>query len=262
MDVTALVIAIISAAVAIASALINRSTAKEAAELRTEHDKLLELFKQRLQSEKEAAERLRRYREPLVAAAFDLQHRLGNIVQGDFLSYLADANRDAETINTTLFRLAQYFGWTEILRRDVEFLQFSEDEETRAAWEALTHVSTAFASDGYAEGTSFMLWVEEQRGIGERMIVTDGATSRCIGYATFVDQREEKFARLFARFEADLRDSDRVEKSERLPELQHLLIHVVKLLDPTELRYRHAGMDAKCSWVDSQSSESSASDTS
>ena len=98
--------------------------------------------------------------------------------------HLADADREAEALNSTLFRLAQYFGWTEILRREVEFLQFSEDEETRAAWEALTLVSRAFASDRYAEGTSFMLWAEEQRGIGERMIVTDGATSRCIGYAT------------------------------------------------------------------------------
>ena len=247
-------IAIISAAVAIASALINRNTQKKAVELKSEQDKLLELFKQRIQSERDATERLRRYREPLVAAAFDLQRRLGNIAEGEFLSYLGDPDRDAEALNSTLFRLAQYFGWTEILRRDIEFLQFSEDEETGAAWDALTHVTRAFATDTYSEGTAFMLWAEEQRGIGEKMIVTEGTTSRCIGYATFVEQREKTFAPLFARFEADLRNSQRVRESVRLRELQHLLIRVVKLLDPTELRYSYAKMDEDDTWVDSESS--------
>jgi hypothetical protein len=66
---------------------------------------------------------LTRYREPLAAAAFDLQSRLYNILRLDFFEKFGnDIERSEDAVETTLLRLAQYFGWTEILRRDIQFL--------------------------------------------------------------------------------------------------------------------------------------------
>ena len=63
-----------------------------------------------------AADVLTRYREPLAAAAFDLQSRLYNILRLDFFGRFGGAHvRSEEALRTTLFRLAQYFGWTKIL---------------------------------------------------------------------------------------------------------------------------------------------------
>jgi hypothetical protein len=38
---------------------------------------------------------------------------------------------------TTLSRFAQYFGWAEILRREIQFLSFPEEQDTRCVAELL-----------------------------------------------------------------------------------------------------------------------------
>src|SRR5262245_49072609 len=84
----------------------------------------------RLERAAKAEEVLKRYREPLAAAAFDLQSRLYNILTMDFFETFGGKERGDEALTTTLFRLAQYFGWSEILRRDIQFLSFPEDDDT------------------------------------------------------------------------------------------------------------------------------------
>ena len=49
-------------------------------------------------------------------------------------------------MRTTLFRLAQYFGWTEILRRDIQFLSFPEDDG-HAGRPAAVGLAERFLSD-------------------------------------------------------------------------------------------------------------------
>ena len=61
------------------------------------------------------------YREPLAASAFDLQSRNYNILRLDFFDKWANGRgRTDAAIESTLFRLAQYFGWSEILRRKIQ----------------------------------------------------------------------------------------------------------------------------------------------
>lgn len=65
----------------------------------------------------------RRYREPLARAAYDLQSRLFNIVKGRFLeTFLAngDAREQAYALNNTVFVIAQFFAWTELVRRELQ----------------------------------------------------------------------------------------------------------------------------------------------
>ena len=75
-----------------------------------------------------ADEVLARYREPLGVAALDLQSRLFQHPAALTFSACSEAvhARSEDATAHDIFRLAQYFGWTEILRRDIQFLSFPE----------------------------------------------------------------------------------------------------------------------------------------
>ena len=135
--------------------------------------------------------------------AFDLQERLDNILNPsrDFLAGYgqADNPRRDDAVKTTLYRIAQFFCWVEVIRRDRLFLTFREPEETWVIAELVGRVGRTFADDRY--GPDFMLWREEQRAIGERMIGRDREPANCVGYATFVECYSDDYARWFQRFE-------------------------------------------------------------
>lgn len=105
--------------------------------------------------------------------------------------------RSEDTTRTTLFRLAQYFGWTEILRRDIQFLSFPEAEETRQVAHLQSEIAKRFLSDAYGE--ELMIWSDEQRALGERMIVEEHGKVLCMGYAAFRERCEVAFAPWAAR---------------------------------------------------------------
>jgi hypothetical protein len=175
---------------------------------------------------------LTRYREPLAAAAFDLQSRLYNILRLNFLGKFGHSERREDAMTTTLFRLAQYFGWTEILRRDIQFLSFPEDDETRHVAALQSDIARCFLSDGY--GSALMLWGDEQRAIGERMIVEEHGKVLCMGYATFRERCDDTFAGWRERLVAEI---DYESARTRLLDAQHLLCDLVETLDTRRVRY-------------------------
>jgi hypothetical protein len=189
--------------------------------------------------EREAEKVLTRYREPLIAASYDLQRRLYNIIDLKFLDvFMAPENaREEEAVETTLYRMAQYFGWTEILRRDIQFLKFREAEVTRAVAKLQGEIAHKFASDSY--GHAFMLWQDEQRAIGELMIVRENGSVGCRGYASFQQQREAGEWSRLERLEQDFR-SGNARAAKRLKEIQHNLCELVELLDKDQLLYDRA----------------------
>jgi len=186
----------------------------------------------RLPHELEREDVLTRYREPLAAAAFDLQSRLYNVLRLGFFVKFDAGDRSEEALRTTVFRLAQYFGWTELLRRDIQFLSLSEDGDTRRVAELQREIARRFLNDG--DGTALMIWSDEQRAIGERMIVEEHGKVLCMGYATFRDHCDDTFGPLRRRLVAELgQDSAHA----RLRDVQHLLCDLVAALDPRGLRY-------------------------
>jgi len=46
-----------------------------------------------------------------------------------------------------LYVFAQFFGWREIIRREVQYLRFSRDRQTPKIGRLLQEVSEAFLSD-------------------------------------------------------------------------------------------------------------------
>jgi hypothetical protein len=181
----------------------------------------------------QAADVLATYREPLAAAAYDLQSRMYNILRMDFFGKWGTTNDHSEdAITSTLFRLAQYFGWTEILRRKIQFLSFPEDEETRKVARLQSDIGHCFLTDDY--GLALMIWSDEQRAIGEQMIVEEHGDVLCMGYATFRERCADTFVIHRERLRSEIGDP-RV--TERLREAQHLLCDLVEALDSRRVRY-------------------------
>ena len=177
---------------------------------------------------------LAKYSEPLAAAAMDLQSRCYNIVRlGFFEKFDREHDRYSAAQKTTLFRFAQYFGWTEILRRDIQYLSFPENVDTKCVAQLQGDIARRIASSDHDE--VLMIWTDEQRAIGERMIIHEDDKSFCMGYARFCDDYDKCFAQLFVRVLPHL--DDRAAHA-RLRETQVLLCKLVSALDKDELRYK------------------------
>lgn len=188
------------------------------------------------QGRREARAVLNTYREPLLSAAFELQSRLRNILDGEFLEkYLAseEQGKQEAAAKTTLYVFAQYFGWLEIIRREIQFLHFRRTRQTREMARLLRDISETFLTDSF--GSQLMIWRVEQRGLGERMITSVDGKPSCLGYAAFLDQ-QVKLKIWLDPLERDLKALDR-SGSARLTELQHLLLRLVRELDPKRVRY-------------------------
>jgi hypothetical protein len=201
---------------------------------RLDHDLDAEVHRRAAMLERDlrAEDVLTRYREPLAAAAFDLQSRLYNILRLGFFGKFGKGERAEDALRTTLFRLAQYFGWTEILRRDIQFLSFPEDADTRRVADLQSGIARCFLSDEY--GLAVMIWSDEQRAIGERMIVEEHGKVLCMGYATFRERCDDIFGHSREHLGNELADEPaRV----RLRDAQHLLCELVEALDARRIRY-------------------------
>jgi hypothetical protein len=235
---TAIVVALISGGVSLAAAVISVMSARSVARLNSELEE-----RRRLRTKEEQAADLRaRYRDPLMSAAFDLQSRLFNIVAQGFLArYCNEEDETARNyaVENTLYVLAEYLGWVEIVRREIRFLDLG-DELANQQWVAtLERVRDTLARDDIDR--VLRVFRGDQRAIGEVMTVAgDDGRLECRGYASFAHERQQPgFARWFERLEADVdllgRDPDR--HLERPVLLQNALVDVLDVLDPECARF-------------------------
>jgi len=200
----------------------------------------------RIQARRDARATLQRYREPVLDAAYELQSRLYNILCLSFLEtyYEGDDTWQREyAVKHTLYVVGQYFAWTEILRRRIQFLDFGKVKETREVAQLLHEIRELFRSDETRLGKPFMIWVGEQRAIGERMIVGVGDDLGCMGYGAFVEQKDLSFWKWLERLARDIDTIAKEEPNKRLWELQHKLIDLINRLDPGKVRYPYRARD-------------------
>lgn len=185
----------------------------------------------------EATRVFRRYRDPLIRAAFDLQSRLYNIVTHDFLGKYYVRGTEAEreyALENTIFVIGEYFGWVEVLRREIQFLEMRNVERNRELARRLDRVSGTFLAE-QADAT-FRVFRGEQRAIGEVMLSSQpGGGHDCLGYAAFVARRQDPaFRRWFAKLAADVEAlaNEPGQHLERVLSIQHELIDLLAFLDP------------------------------
>jgi hypothetical protein len=192
-----------------------------------------------------------RYRDPLLWAAFDLNSRIYNLLTQDFIAYWhrgslphrSDQERHAYITRSTLFVVAEYLGWSEAVRRNIQFLDLGSQARNRRLMELLFQIQKTFAADVMRD-PRFCLFRSDQRAIGELMMVESNqevGSDRCIGYATFCTRLDEDpaFAVWFASLEEDVEAfANRPNiKSDRLVRLQNQLIDLIDFLDPKKIRF-------------------------
>ncbi|MBD2461481.1 hypothetical protein H6G89_10515 [Oscillatoria sp. FACHB-1407] len=245
------VTAIIAAIVAIMSAILSVYGQMRVARL-----------SDRLAQQREVASReaqttalMSKYRDPLLRSAIDLQSRLFNIRQNYVLHNFDQRSLSEQEylINNTLYVFAEYFGWVEILRREIQFLDLGDLELNRRLSELLVNITKAFGTNHFNGqsnfDSTFQLFNGEQRAIGEIMMQprsTDQTLGyECIGYAAFVQKMSDsEFARWFIKLKADLNEitTQSTLSGERLILIHSRLIDLIDFLDPrcvrVPLKYR------------------------
>jgi hypothetical protein len=192
-----------------------------------------------------ADELAQRYRLPLLQAVFDLQTRLYNIGRQDFLGRFAGADASESqreyAINNTLYVIAQYLCFSEIMRHGLLLVNPADRRRRQALTEAMEKVRDAFSTTMTTSDPTLCLFRGEQRAVGEIMLrespdALPGAPRwDCLGYAEFVCRLDDPD---FDRWFRSLRDSldslaaDAGKSSERLKRLQHCLVELVEMMDP------------------------------
>src|SRR6185312_13759942 len=160
------------------------------------------------------------------------------------------ADRRSAALHSTLFRLAQYLGWIEVIYGYADRLRFEGDEATSGVMGMLGDVGWILAADEFDRTdkddfttSQLMLWREEQRAIGELMR-QDDPDSRCMGYNAFVDSYERVFSRWFVNFASQL-EADSAAESSRLAELHRVLAKLICELDTDQQLVEFDENDAK-----------------
>jgi hypothetical protein len=191
--------------------------------------------------EAKAAEILAKYRDPLLRAAHDLQSRLLRLLNGTFLGTSFSDITKWERVylfQNTMYVLAEYLGWVEILRREIRFLDLGNVKANRRLAELMESITEIIFQDSPRD--LFRLLRGEQRAIGEIMIApavhTSAAPLECIGYATFVQKlKDPDFNHWFRNLHRDIGKFIREPKASRRKRiilLQHALIDLIDFLDP------------------------------
>jgi hypothetical protein len=178
------------------------------------------------------------YQEPLARAAYDLQARLYNFVKCGAIESLnhKDERIRIYYVQSTLFLLLQYFGWMEITRRDLQFVDLKNDEKTRELYKLQEDIAEIFADGNTADVKRTALWIfkMEQRALGESMIVEANGKKSCLGYGAFLTKQST----LLGVLEKDLEDKKKMENNfQRLGRLQRALVDLVSFLDPEHIRF-------------------------
>ncbi len=136
---TEIITAIIAAVVALISAIVTITGQTRTARL--EHE--LTLQRDIQSKETKNNELVAKYRNPILKSAFDLQSRLFGIVQLGFLQiYYHKSPTDKEyATQHTLYVIAEYLGWIEIFRREVQFLDFGDLKTSQQLEKILGNIS-------------------------------------------------------------------------------------------------------------------------
>jgi hypothetical protein len=231
--------ATIAAIVAVGSAILNIVSGARMARLQHR----LTMEREERTRQMQLADVMGRFREPVLRSADDLQRRFYNIAEKQFLQvyyFKSEPERDY-AITNTLYVVAEYLGWVEILRREVQYLDLGDMQANRVLANHLDRISTWFLTDRVDD--AFRVFRGEQRAIGEVMLVArsgDAAVRHeCLGYAAFTEKiKDPQFAKWFTRMTDDITQlaKSNTIRHQRMQELQHALIDLINFFDPDKVR--------------------------
>jgi len=207
------------------------------------------LLPQRLTQKREIIAVKRKYSTPILLAADELRDRMQNMISHIDLiekeNWLPSTDLTGYYYLSTLFTVARYLGWQRILRREVVYLDFTTTRETKTFEDFMTAIRRCF-TDPALLGERHVSAPEETddkwvysfwfQGIGDSMILHEGANSFTMNYATFIQR---------------LRGSKHSDLKNWLTELGHMFTD----LKAKDIRFRrivavHAILNAFINYVD------------
>jgi hypothetical protein len=234
-----LIVAALSAVLSLGAAILGARANRRAKELDFE----LERRKKQEDAAAVAQRILHRYRDPLLDAAQTLQSRSFNIVANGYLAtflHCDDPDEEAYARKYTVFAVAEYMTWVEIVRRELRFLDVGDEDRNRQLMARLTQTQVTLQSDKIRG--PFRVFRGRQRAIAELMMTPTGATEgprkECIGYAAFCDRldEDEAFAGWFTRLLDEVDALVNRDNDDRIIQLQNDLVDLIDHLDPKALR--------------------------
>lgn len=182
-----------------------------------------------------------RYRGPLLHAAYDLQSRIYNLVLNYavdiyFIQDKGDGSEKEYFIKNTTFLIAQYFAWAEIIRNEIQFIEFDDTNYTKKLAILQDGLCTAWQNNSRGD---LSIWAGEQRGIGELMIEVKSGRQQCIGYSTFLNLLNNSEDKLLLNLETRVQGylNSNAKYSFRLVSVQNSLIDIIGFLDPKNKRF-------------------------
>jgi hypothetical protein len=183
-----------------------------------------------------------RFREPLARAAYELQSPLWNILQGRFIETFLVHGTERErqyAIENTVFLIAQYFAWTEIIRREIQFIDLGQEDRTRDLSHLQDSISNLWGTDRRDFERRFRVWAGEQRAIGEMLIEEGPRGPTCAGYGRFLQILQRGDAPLLTALCEDTASLPQLPVNQRLRMLtiQHSLIALLTFLDSEFKRF-------------------------
>jgi len=225
-------VSLVSVTATILSSLINSgrtsANAKEIENLKIEAERT----KEREKRDKEISH----YREPLARAAYDLQSRLYNIICLSFLEAFYHNGEERErqyAVNNTVFLVAQYLCWSELVRREIQYIDLGENEKTRKLLELQDTIYSLWGTD--QQPKLFRIFAGEQRALGEALIQAGYSRPECLGYGAFLGKFKDGANPLVDALKRDIPHLDGA--TERLRNIQHALIDLLDMLDPNDTRF-------------------------
>lgn len=214
-----------------------------------ENNEALETLKSELQLQLRAEERavdlelmMVKYRGPLVHAAYDLQSRIFNIVNQNILNlyFIEDRGDGSEKeyfLKNTMYVIAQYFAWTEIIRKEIQFIEFDDVKTSQKLSNLQDEIYSIWQFTSRSD--SLNIWAGEQRGIGELLLQDKGSGYTCIGYSQFLKLVSKGEEPLLKQLELKIKRYFNTQEhySVRLVKLQNALIDLLEFLDPDFVRF-------------------------
>lgn len=128
-------------------------------------------------------------------------------------------------------------GWTEIIKEEIQFIDFRNAEQTKMLPELRDKLYGLWQVDRSHDG--FSVWAGDQRAIGELMIEERNNRLSCIGYASLLKKIPSNEELLLKRLQDDVSGlaANALDCYPRLTEIQHVLIDLLDYLDPDGIRF-------------------------
>ncbi|HEY0323805.1 MAG TPA: hypothetical protein VGC66_22830 [Pyrinomonadaceae bacterium] len=194
---------------------------------------LFQVFLERWKRRAEHLRAMERYVSPLIHATYDLQSRIYNITVNKFIeNNLASPKTEhaGYAVENSMFLIAQYFCWWELIRRETQFIDLGRWRKTSALSSSLDELTTIWRD-------AFRVHPGEQRAIGERMIQKGSRGSQCMGYADFLDALQQGRIPYSHRLEKEIKEIPNRKEKGSLIHLHRALLRVITLLDPKHRRF-------------------------